>query len=82
MNKWCAARMGVAYSFRESPLDATLSVEPVHKVSLMQDFCKCFGIDLSLQKIIHRWYHQLEETGCLCRGKSLGRPCTSDENVQ
>ena len=31
------ARMGGAYSFRESPLDATPRVEPAHKLSLLQD---------------------------------------------
>ena len=23
---------------------------------------------------IRRWYHQFEDTGCLCKGKSSGRP--------
>lgn len=107
VNEWCVIQMGLAYSFRELLLDATLHIELVHKLILLQDdicstqrafcvlqvrkiepmitvqyvFCKCFGIDLPLPKNIHR-YHQLDETGCLCKDKSSGRLHTSDENVQ
>ena len=31
---------------------------------------------------IHRWYHQFEDTGCLCKGKSSGRPSMIEEHVK
>ncbi|PSN36175.1 hypothetical protein C0J52_24218, partial [Blattella germanica] len=31
---------------------------------------------------IRRWYHQFEDTGCLCEGKSTGRPKGSEETVE
>ncbi|PSN44358.1 hypothetical protein C0J52_19621, partial [Blattella germanica] len=31
---------------------------------------------------IRRWHNQLPTTGCLCIGKSVGRPRVSEENVQ
>jgi len=31
---------------------------------------------------IRRWHNQLSTTECLCKGKSLGRPRVSEENVQ
>lgn len=31
---------------------------------------------------IRRWYRQFEETGCLCKGKSPGRPKVSEERVE
>ncbi|CAM9678528.1 unnamed protein product [Lampetra planeri] len=45
-------------------------------------FQRCFGIDPPISKSIRRWYRQFEETGCLCKGKSTGRPRTSEENVR
>ena len=37
VNEWFVAQMGMADSFRELPLDATLSTEPVHHLSVLQD---------------------------------------------
>ena len=31
---------------------------------------------------IRRWYHQFEDTGCLCKGKSSGRPSVIEERVE
>ena len=31
---------------------------------------------------IRRWHKQFVTTGCLCKGKSVGRPRTPEENVQ
>ena len=39
------------------------------------------GIDPTLAKNIRRWYEQFQETGCLCKGESPGRPRTSEKNV-
>ena len=34
------------------------------------------------RKSICRWNHWFEQTGCLCKGKSSGRPRVSEENVR
>ena len=34
------------------------------------------------RKSICRWNHQFEQIGCLCKGKSSGRPRVSEENVR
>lgn len=39
------------------------------------------GVKLPDRWCIKRWYKQFTENGCLCKGKSSGRPRTSDENV-
>ena len=31
---------------------------------------------------VHRWYHQFEDTGYLCKGKSSGRPSMIEERVE
>jgi hypothetical protein len=41
-----------------------------------------FDIEPPTRKIICRWNHQFEQIDCLCKGKSSGRPCVSDENVR
>jgi hypothetical protein len=33
------------------------------------------------RKIIYAWRKQFEETGCLCKGKSPGRPRVADDSV-
>ncbi|KAJ4447145.1 hypothetical protein ANN_09146 [Periplaneta americana] len=33
-------------------------------------------------KTIRRWYNQLVTTGCLCKGKSPGRPHIPQETVE
>ena len=44
-------------------------------------FRRRYGIDPPLANNIRRCYKQFQETGCLCKGKSPGRPRTSEENV-
>jgi len=44
-------------------------------------FRRRYGIDPPLAKNIRRWYKQFQETGCLYKGKSPGRPRASEENV-
>jgi len=41
-----------------------------------------FNIQPPTRKSICRWNHQLEQIGCLCKGKSSGRPRVSEENVR
>lgn len=40
-----------------------------------------YGVKPPDRWCIKRWYKQFTENGCLCKGKSSGRPRTSDENV-
>nr|XP_053652252.1 cilia- and flagella-associated protein 251-like isoform X1 [Cherax quadricarinatus] len=51
-------------------------------IAVQRAFLRRFGIDPPMPKSIRRWYRQFEETGCLCKGKSTGRPRTSEENVR
>jgi len=41
-----------------------------------------FNNQHSTRKSICRWNHQFEQTVCLCKGKSSGRPRVSEENVR
>jgi len=41
-----------------------------------------FNIQPPMRKSICRWNHQFEQIGCLCKGKSSGRPRVSEENVR
>lgn len=51
-------------------------------IAVQRAFKRRFGIDPPMPKSIRRWYRQFEVTGCLCKGKSPGRPSTSEENVR
>jgi len=41
-----------------------------------------FNIQPPVSKIICRWNHQFEQIGFLCKGKSSGLPCVSEEKVR
>jgi len=41
-----------------------------------------FNIQPPTRKIICFWNHQFDQIGCLCKGKSSGRPNVSEENVR
>ena len=41
-----------------------------------------FNIQPPTRKSICSWSHQFEQIGCLCKGKSSGRPRVSEENVR
>lgn len=51
-------------------------------ITVQRDFRRHYGIDAPTAQSIRRWYKQFEETGCLCKGKSTGRPRVSDDNVE
>ena len=51
-------------------------------VTVQREFRRRYGIDPPDAQSIHRWHRQFEETGCLCKGKSTGRPHVSENNVQ
>ncbi|PSN36051.1 hypothetical protein C0J52_21838 [Blattella germanica] len=40
-----------------------------------------FNCDPPNANNIRRWHKQLATTGCLCKGKSVGQPRVSKENV-
>ena len=62
-----------------------------HKIVCVREFIKTesatavqrafrlrFNIQPPTRTSICRWYHQFEQIGCLCKGKSSGRPRVSD----
>ena len=51
-------------------------------VTVQRAFRTEFGIDLPHRESIRRWVTQFKETGCLCKGKSPGRPRVSEEQVE
>lgn len=51
-------------------------------VSVQRAFRTKFGCDPPSDNNIRRWYHQFEDTGCLCKGKSAGRPRVSVESAE
>ena len=66
-----------------------------HKIFCVREFIKTesatavqlafrlrFNIQPPTRKSICRWNYQFEQTGCLCKGKSSGRPRVSEENVR
>lgn len=51
-------------------------------VTVQRVFRIKFGCDPPSDNNIRRWYHQFEDTGCLCKGKSTGRPSVSEGTVE
>jgi hypothetical protein len=49
-------------------------------VSVQQAFRRQFNSDPASANSIRRLYHQFQTTGCLCKGKSAGRP-HADQSV-
>jgi hypothetical protein len=43
-------------------------------VTVQREFRRRYGTEPPGAQSIRRWYRQFEETGCLCKGKSTGRP--------
>ena len=66
-----------------------------HKIFCVREFIKTqsatavqrafrlrFNIQPPTRKSICLWNHQFEQIGCLCKGKTSGRPRVSEENVR
>ena len=66
-----------------------------HKIFCIREFIKTesatavqhafhlhFIIQPPTRKNMCRWNHEFEQIGCLCKGKSSGRPRVSEENVR
>ena len=50
--------------------------------AVLRAFRLRFNIQRPTRKSICRWNHQFEQIGCLCKGKSSGRPRVSEEDVR
>ncbi|PNF27273.1 hypothetical protein B7P43_G05161 [Cryptotermes secundus] len=50
-------------------------------VMVQCSFRRRFGINPPCPKNIRRWFRQFQESVCLCKGKSPGRPRVSEEQV-
>jgi len=60
-----------------------LRFEMSRSVILVQrEFRAWFRKCASCSNNITRWYRRFVETGCLCKGKSPGRPRVSDDNIE
>jgi hypothetical protein len=51
-------------------------------MTVQREFRARFRKDTPCRNNITRWYRQFVETGCLCKGKSPGRPRVSDDNIE
>ena len=51
-------------------------------ITVQREFHARFRKDAPHRNNITRWYRQFVETGCLCKGKSPGRPRVSDDNIE
>jgi hypothetical protein len=51
-------------------------------ITVQREFHAQFKKDAPHKNNVTRWYRQFVETGCLCKGRSLGLPRVSDENIE
>ncbi|PSN34754.1 hypothetical protein C0J52_22946, partial [Blattella germanica] len=51
-------------------------------ITVLRAFRRQFNCDPSNANIIRQWHNKLATTGCLCKGKSVGRHRVSEENVR
>ena len=51
-------------------------------IRVQHAFCIKFHCNPPSDNNIHRWYHQFEDTGCLCKEKSSRRPSMIEECVE
>jgi len=51
-------------------------------ITVQREFRAWFRKDAPCRNNTTRWYRQFVETGCLCKGKSPGRPRVSDDNTE
>ena len=74
----CLFTLGMA-----SPQQKTFCVLEFAKtnsvVMVQRAFRRRFDINPPSPKNIRRWFRQFQESGCLCKGKSPGRPRVSEE---
>ena len=51
-------------------------------ITVQREFRTRFRKDAPHRNNTTRWYRQVVETGCLCKGKRPGRPRISDDNIE
>jgi hypothetical protein len=51
-------------------------------VTVQRAFCAKYTKEPPTDKIVHAWYNQFTETGCLCKQKLSGRPFTAEYDVE
>jgi len=51
-------------------------------VSVQRAFRRQFNSDSPSPNSTRSWYQQFQATGCLCKGKSAGRPRVSEESME
>jgi hypothetical protein len=51
-------------------------------ITVQREFLARFKKDASQKNNVTRWYRQFVETECLCKGRSLGRPRVSYDNIE
>ncbi|GBL83059.1 hypothetical protein AVEN_165291-1 [Araneus ventricosus] len=68
----------------ESRAESILVLEfnKCHSVITVQRFRQRYNQEPPNANNIRRWHRMFEETGCLCKGKTIGRPRVSAENVE
>jgi len=60
-----------------------LTFHECRSVTIVQrQFRTKFGKQTPSDNSIRRWYAQFQETGCVCKRKSTGRPSVTEEEVQ
>jgi hypothetical protein len=51
-------------------------------VTVQREFRRRYGTEPPGAQSIRRLYRQFEETGCLCKGKSTGRPSVTNDMLE
>jgi hypothetical protein len=51
-------------------------------ITVRREFRARFRKDAPCRNNIPGWYRHFVESGCLCKGKSLGRPGVSEDNIE
>ncbi|XP_031330713.1 uncharacterized protein LOC116161496 [Photinus pyralis] len=72
--KICKMRKSTSCSSTFAKTESVVTVQRAFRIK--------FGCAPPGDNNIRRWYHQFQDTGCLCKGKSTGRPRTSEESVE
>jgi len=80
----------IAHSRTAASVESRMAIMQ-HKIFCVREFIKTavqrafrlhFNIQPPTRKNICRWNHHFEQIGCLCKGKSSGRPRVSEENIR
>ncbi|GBM57625.1 hypothetical protein AVEN_225008-1 [Araneus ventricosus] len=77
---------GVSLVKMASPMQKAFCVLEFNKcrsvITVQRRFRQFYNQEPPNANNIRRWHRMFEETGCLCNGKTSGRPRVSEENVE